>query len=194
MKLIQGWMVLLVAAACSTGSRSMGQSLKQRLGERTVYGIAVDGISVSGNWRDMYKQGLGGSLQVELPVARNIYATVNGGYLNFFGRNNVHNTGFSAQDLRLVPVKAGVKVFPFSILYLQGEAGAAFILNGADLLWKKSTAFIYVPQLGMQLPAGGAGNFIDIGVRYEKSAAFDSRADNSKLSFLGLRIAYAFSL
>jgi hypothetical protein len=39
-----------------------------------------------------------------------------------------------------------------SNIYVQGEAGAGFLLNKKDLGYTKSTAFIYAPQVGVLLP------------------------------------------
>jgi hypothetical protein len=56
----------------------------------------------------------------------------------------------------------------------------------------KSTAFVYAPQIGVQFPVSANGNFIDAGVRYEATTKYTSGVDDSKVSFLGLRVAYGF--
>lgn len=157
-----------------------------------VYSIGADGGIPTGKLSDGYNAGLGGSLQVDIPVATNLFVTVNAGYNNLFGKDNAYGTGVKATNIQLLPVKAGLKYFPVSNFYVQGEAGAAFSLNKSDLGYDNSAAFIYAPQVGVQFPLGG-NSFIDAGVRYEASIKFISTNDNSTVQFFGLRLAYAFS-
>lgn len=157
-----------------------------------VYSIGVDGGIPTGNLSDGYNASLGGSLQVDIPVASKLFVTVNAGYNNLFGKDNAYGTGLKATNIQLLPVKAGLKYFPVSNFYVQGEAGAAFSLNKSNLGYDNSAAFIYAPQVGVQFPLGG-NSFIDAGVRYEASTKFISTNDNSTVQFFGLRLAYAFS-
>jgi hypothetical protein len=113
-----------------------------------------------------------------------LYVTANAGYDNFFGKNN-------QADLHLLPVLAGIKYFPVSKFYIQAAAGTGFVLNKDEVNYQKTAAFLYVPQIGVQFPAGGK-NFIDAGVRYEGTTKYTSSAANSKVSSIGLRVAYAF--
>jgi hypothetical protein len=166
------------------------------------YSIGVDAGLPTGNLSDSYNWSIGGSLQADIPVIGNqLFVTVNAGYNNIFGKNNVVDnfsapgvnvtTVSSATNIQLLPVKAGLKFFPVKNFYIQGEAGAAFLLNKSDLGADKSTAFIYAPQVGYQFQLGG-NNYIDAGVRYEASTKFVSGADDSKVEFVGLRVAYGF--
>jgi hypothetical protein len=84
-----------------------------------------------------------------------------------------------------------LKFFPVSNFYVQGEAGAAFLLNKADYFNDKSTAFVYAPQVGVQFPVSGS-SFIDAGVRYEATTKYSSAFNNSKVNFFGVRVAYGF--
>jgi len=156
------------------------------------FSIGVDAGIPSGNLSNGYNWNLGGSVQADIPVAQQLYVTVNAGYNNLYGKDNAYGTGFKATDIQLLPVKAGLKFFPVNNFYIQGEAGAAFSLNKSDLGFDNSAAFIYAPQVGVQFPLGGK-SFIDAGVRYEASTKFNSIADNSKVNFFGLRVAYAFA-
>jgi len=183
--------ILFLAGMHSAHAQSIGAAAPA--GEKVIYSVALDAGSATGNFNDSHRYSLGGSLQADIPLVKNLYATVNAGYQNFFGRSNINGTMLSASDLHLLPVKAGIKVFPFSILYIQGEAGAAFALNKSDLNYEKSAAFIFAPQVGLQLPVGGSNNYLDLGFRYENSTRFTSNIDRSKLNYVGLRLAYAFS-
>lgn len=157
-----------------------------------VYSIGIEGGIPTGKLSDGYNASLGGSLQADIPVADKLFVTVNAGYNNLFGKDNAYGTSVTVPNIQLLPVKAGLKYFPVSNFYVQGEAGAAFALNKSDLGFDKSAAFVYAPQVGVQFPLGGS-SFIDAGVRYEASTKFNSSIDNSKVNFFGLRVAYAFS-
>ena len=146
----------------------------------------------TGNLSNAYNWNLGGSVQADIPVVQNqLFVTVNAGYNNIFGKNNIDGTGLDATNIQLLPVKAGLKYFPVNHLYVQGEAGAAFSLNKSDLGFDNSAAFIYAPQVGYQFPIG-AKSFLDAGVRYEGSTKFNSTISDSKVNFVALRVAYAF--
>ena len=98
---------------------------------------------------------------------------------------------FNPTNIQLLPAKAGLKYFLIPNFYIQGEAGAAFLLNKSDLGDDKSAAFIYAPSIGYQFHIGG-NSYIDAGVRYEASTKFNSVVDDSKVNFFGLRVAYGF--
>jgi hypothetical protein len=160
------------------------------------YSIGVDAGIPTGKLSDAYNWNLGGSLQVDIPVANKLFVTVNAGYDNIFGKNVTIGTAdgtitAKAQNIELLPVKAGLKYFVVSNFYVQGEAGASFLLDKSKLGDDKSAAFIYAPQVGYQFQLGGK-SYIDAGVRYEASTKFDSNVDDSKVNFFGLRVAYGF--
>ena len=153
--------------------------------------IGVDAGIPTGKVSDNYNWNIGGSVQADIPVANQLFVTVNAGYNSIMGKNNVNGTNVSATDIQLLPAKAGLKYFPVKSFYVQGEAGAAFALNKSDLGFDKSAAFIYAPQIGYQFALGGK-SYLDAGVRYEASTKFVSTVNDSKINFFGLRIAYAF--
>ena len=157
-----------------------------------ILSVGVDAGIPTGKLSDAYNFNLGGSVQADIPVIpHQLFVTVNAGYNNIFGKNNIQGTGLDATNIQLLPVKAGLKFFPISNFYIQGEAGAAFALNKSDLGFDKSAAFVYAPQVGVQFPLSGK-SYIDAGVRYEASTKFSSLTDDSKVNFIGLRVAYAF--
>jgi hypothetical protein len=156
------------------------------------YSIGVDAGIPTGKLSDAYNWNLGGSLQVDIPVATQLFVTVNAGYNNIFGKDvTVAGVTAKATDIQLIPAKAGLKYFLVPNFYVQGEAGAAFLLNKKDIGDDKSVAFIYAPQIGYQFPLSGS-SYIDAGVRYEASTKLNSAIDDSKLNFFGLRVAYGF--
>src|ERR1700744_2770713 len=165
------------------------------------YSIGVDAGLPLGNFKNGYNWSIGGSLQADIPVVSNqLFVTVNAGYDNFFGKNDAITitspegtvTGTaSAPNIQLLPVKAGLKFFVIPNLYIQGDAGVAFALNKSNVGFDKSAAFVWAPQVGYQFQLGG-GNYIDAGVRYESTANFVTDENDSKVKFLGLRVAYGF--
>jgi len=154
------------------------------------FSIGVDAGIPTGKLSDSYNWNLGGSLQADIPVASQLFVTVNAGYDNIFGKK-IAGSQLTATDIQLLSVKAGLKFFPVSNFYIQGEAGAGFALNKADVGFDNATAFIYAPQIGYQFQLGGK-NIIDAGVRYEGSTKFNSKIDDSKVNFVALRLAYGF--
>jgi len=165
---------------------------KQDNGSGVVLSVGVDAGLPTGNLSNGYNWNIGGSVQADFPVVpQQLFITVNAGYNNLQGKDNAYNTGLSATNIQLLPVKAGLKYFPVSHFYIQGEAGAAFALNKTALGFDNSAAFIYAPQIGYQFALGGK-NYLDAGVRYEGSTDFVSNENNSQVHFVALRLAYAF--
>jgi hypothetical protein len=180
---------LSVAAKAQTTTTSTSTTTTTSNGVR--YSIGVDAGIPTGNFNNAYKWNLGGSVQADIPVASQLFVTVNAGYNNVFGEKNLGGTGVDVPSIHLLPVKAGLKFFPISNFYVQGEAGAAFLLNKSDYFDDKSTAFVYAPQVGVQFPVSGS-SFIDAGVRYEGTTKYSSAFNNSKVNFVGVRVAYGF--
>ena len=180
---IQLTVVLFAIVGLSTTAMAQSGGVKNHEGIILSAGVE-SGIS-AGNFRNSQKWSIGGSLQADFQVQDQLYITAGAGYENFFGKHNPAN-------LQLLPVLAGIKYFPVSKLYIQAAAGTAFVLNKEEVNYKRTAAFLYVPQIGVQFPAGGK-NFIDAGVRYEGSARYTSTAANSKVSSFGLRVAYAYA-
>lgn len=164
-----------------------------------ILSIGVDAGIPTGKLSGYYNWNIGGSVQADIPVAQNLFVTVNAGYNSIQGKNNLSlvtpngTVNYNPNNIQLLPVKAGLKYFVVPNFYVQGEAGAAFSLSKSDNNYDKSAAFIYAPQIGYQFPVGGK-SFIDAGVRYEASTKFSSVVDNSKVNFFGLRVAYAFGI
>lgn len=179
---------LLVGLAFTSKAQSStppaGSKQEFRLSVGPDAGIPLGDLSNGYNWN------IGGSVQLDIPVIRDLYVTVNAGYNNFFVKND--QKVVADKNLQLIPVKAGLKYFPGgSIFYVQGDAGVSFLTNKTDLGADKSAAFVYAPQVGVLLKLA-PHNYIDLGVRFESVAAFyDGGSANN---FLGLRAAYSFGM
>lgn len=141
-----------------------------------------------GNFKDVYKWSFGGSVQADFPIVNHdLYASVNAGYDQYFAKNDVPG----AKDLRMIPVKAGLKYFPYKNLYVQGLAGVNFLTNKNDIGSDKSAVFTYSPQIGYLIPLGGS-NYLDAGVKFEGNSKLVS--GGSSANQFGIRVAYAFGL
>ncbi|WP_244228282.1 hypothetical protein [Mucilaginibacter kameinonensis] len=184
---------ILVAAlfGASLGAKAQTKTTRPSDGIKLSVGVET-GLGL-GNFKDTHKANLGASAQADLPVAQQFYLNVNAGYVNFFGKDNVLGTGYSAPDIHVLPVMAGLKFFPIENLYIQADAGAAFALNKSTVNYSNSAAFLYVPQVGYQFSIGGK-SFIDAGVRYEGTSSFDGNSAYGKINQIGLRVAYGFGL
>jgi hypothetical protein len=178
----------LVSALILTAAISLNVKAQSLRPAGIRYSIGADaGLPIS-HLSDYYKWSLGGSIQADIPVlAPDLYFTINTGYTNIFSDSGVSK---DIQDVHLIPVKAGLKYFAAANFYVQGEAGVSFILN-EGLLVDKSASFTWAPQIGYLIPLGGS-SFLDAGVRFEGNSKFYNSGKSN--NFIGLRVAYAFSL
>jgi hypothetical protein len=182
--------LVVALAAFTLGAKAQTNPTSTKTGIR--YSIGVDAGIPTGSLSDTHNWSLGGSVQADIPVASQLFVTVNAGYNNIFGKDvEVLGTTVKAPNIQLLPVKAGLKFFPVNNFYIQGEAGAGFLLNKKDIGADNSTVFVYAPQLGYQFPLSG-GSYVDAGVRYEGTTKLNSNFDDSKLNFIALRLAYGF--
>jgi hypothetical protein len=182
------------ALALAFAAVSFGANAQTKTSTTTTDGIKLSigvdaGIPV-GNFNDFYNWNLGGSVQAEFPIVKQLAVTVNAGYNNLFGKA-IGSTSANYTNIQLIPVKAGLKYFPIENFYIQGEAGAAFVANKNTLGVSKTALFAYAPQVGVQFPVSGK-SFIDAGVRFEANSPLVTNGDN--LNFIGLRLAYGFGL
>ena len=132
------------------------------------------GIGVSlGVPNNDFNFALGGDLRLQQDFSSNVSGLLSVGYTSFFpDDSNVDNFG-------VIPLKAGLKVFPTNSLYISGEAGAGFGTNeGAG------TSFVWSPGVGYAF-----NNGLDLSLRYEGFTK-----DGSTLGQTALRIAYGFRL
>lgn len=146
-----------------------------------------------GDLSDRYDWSLGGTIEAEYSIAEDLGLTFNTGFYNLFADNSgyILNETKYTKDLQVLPVKLGLKYFVAGGLFVQGEAGASFLLNKSDSGYDKSTAFTYAPQIGYRIGLSN-NEFIDASVKWEGSTKYSSQGSSNNL--LGLRIAYGFGL
>ncbi|WP_367868730.1 hypothetical protein [Pedobacter sp. WC2423] len=143
-------------------------------------GIGVDFGLPTGNFNNLYKLGVGGSLLFQTPIANNLNFTGSAGYLSFTAKKFA---GVKLYDnYAAIPVKAGLRYFLAENVFVGGELGAAFGTNtGAG------TSFVYSPNLGVEFPVADKSS-IELGARYE------SWSQNGAARFVGFRLAYNFGI
>ncbi|WP_426667418.1 hypothetical protein ACPPVU_15445 [Mucilaginibacter sp. McL0603] len=180
-----------ITGITATAKAQTGSTSASKEPNGIIFSVGADGGLATGSFKDSHKSMVGGSIEADFPVADQFYFTANTGYNQFFGVNNVFGTGIKAPDINIIPVKLGLKYFPISALYLQLEAGAAFVTNKSTLGFERTGTFIYAPQVGTQIPLGGK-NFLDAGVRWEGCTNFTQNNGSSRGHFFALRVAYAF--
>lgn len=185
--------VLSLFSLIAIGASAQDKSTMKVTSNGIIYSVGAESGISTGNFKDSYKANLGGSIQADIPIVQQLYATVNAGYTNFFGKSNIDGSGVSAIDIHYLPVMAGLKFFPIPEFYIQADAGAGFVLNKTDLRLDKTAAFLYAPQVGVQVPLSSK-SFIDAGIKYEGTTNFNNNPESSKINYFGLRVAYAFSL
>jgi hypothetical protein len=179
---------LFLAAVISVKAQSKDEKVTT---DRPAFLLSVGpeaGIPL-GSLKDHYNWTLGGSVQADYAIVKRfLYVNLNAGYTNIFADNTP-----GLDDLHLIPVKLGLKYYPFSGLnvYVQGQAGVSFITNSSGPYNDKSAAFVYTPQVGYLIPLG-KGNYLDAAVKFDGNSKFtDGGSTNNTI---GIRIAYAFKL
>ena len=154
----------------------------------TNIGIGAEIGLPSGNFVNLSGIGLGASIKADFPIAADFAISLNGGFMNFFGKRNQL---FKVQDLTYIPVKAGLKYQLGENFYTEGQLGAALPLNNGQ-----KTLFVWSPGIGNQFKLSG-DNKLDLGIRYEawtgKNEFSDLNKTNTK-GFVGIRFAYVFGL
>lgn len=183
MKVLRTGVLLLLAAssfsAMAQDKKEEKVAVKTRLSGGLEAGLPVGKLS------DSHDYTLGAAVQVEVPVSSDkLFITGNAGYVHYVGKSAV-------ADLNVVPVKAGLRVYPAEKFYLGADAGAAFLVNKGIANGDKSAAFIYAPHAGYVFNVG-AKKHLDTGVRFESTSKFYDAGKSQNV--LALRVAYAFSL
>lgn len=123
-----------------------------------------------GDWSDFYSVGYGASLQGDYSLDEQLALTLNAGYLNFSGKNNVDNWG-------VIPVMGGIKYTFQGNVFASAQLGASFGTESGS-----GTAFTYAPGIGYKF----SPNF-DALIKYTGW----SKNSNTNGS-VGLRLAYTF--
>ncbi len=117
------------AAAIFIGSNVNAQTTPAN---KLRLGVGLELGAPTGVAHDRSNFELGGTARLQYGVSDNVALTLTSGYYNFFGKNIDLGAGTSvkADDLGIIPVKAGIKGFIANNFYLGAEAGAGFEVTG----------------------------------------------------------------
>lgn len=154
------------------------------------FSLGLEVAAPTGDAKNLYGFGFGGSGKIEIPATRALYITATAGYTSFYLKDAIKNTlrtfGSSLKPAGFVPLKVGAKYYLIPFVYVEGELGAAIGVQqtavGSNILAGHGTAFAYAPGVGVTVPLVG----IDAGVRYE------GWSQNGHFDQVALRVAYRF--
>src|SRR5687767_14680855 len=131
-----------------------------------------------GDFGDTHSFGVGVEAQGEVMFSDMFSGVFNAGYTQFFGKTiTILGTEVEVDGAGLVPVLAGVRVYPASQFFIGGRAGIG-IFTGND---NSNTGFLYRPEIG-----ANAGPV-------QIAASFNGWSkDGGNLNHVGLTIIYKF--
>jgi len=158
--------------------------------QQIIIGLAPEINLPTGNASSLSGVGFGGSLKAEIAIAEKYAITANGGYNIFLTKRKL---GTKLANMEAIPVKLGLKYYPSSEFYIEGQGGAA-IHTGAS----SRTSFVWSPGIGTYFKAGSSNNKLEFGLRYEAwtntSYGAVSTLKTTSFSFIGLKLGYVFGL
>ena len=90
----------------------------------------------------------------------------------------------------MLAAKAGLRYFLNTKIYLQADAGIAYVLNSPQTSYDAAKAFIYSPMVGVQLPVS-TKHVVDLNLKYEATNHYGGRS-RGNISTAGVSAAYGF--
>jgi hypothetical protein len=131
------------------------------------------GIDVGSTLKSPTRMVLGADLRLQQPFGQGVSGILTTGYYQFFKADSYY------ESFGIIPLKAGLKIFPVKNVYIAGEVGAGFgTKKGAG------TSFVYSPSFGVAF-----GDGFDASLKYENYTDYKGDAQQ-----LALRFAYGFKL
>ena len=98
-----------------------------------------------GTFSDSHSFGIGGELQGEYGFSEKFSGIITSGYTSFFGKSiSILGTSVKFDAVGLIPVIAGVRVYPSNNIFIGAQAGVGFLTGSGS----SETAFDYQPQIG----------------------------------------------
>lgn len=135
--------------------------------------------------RSLYNIGYGVSANFEVPVASKVSVVAGGGLHRYSYKNFlIGSEGVKPSPDNYIPLKAGVKYYADTRLYLQGELGT--VLSNSSNNSGNKNLFTYSLGTGFLLPLGESkSNMVDVGLRFEDWS-------ENRLRQFAIRVAYRF--
>jgi hypothetical protein len=180
-----------VASSVQVNAQTLSSAYKNADG--LILSVGAESGASLGKFRDNYNWMTGGEIQVDIPLFKRTYVSINAGYANYFGKTYLNKYGQKVPDvgMHLLPVMTGFKTFWIKGFYTEGISGVGFDLNKNQLGYNRSAAFIFAQQIGYQFCLKD-NNYLDAGIRYTGSGRFSQSDAQSKISSLGIKVGYAF--
>jgi hypothetical protein len=133
----------------------------------------------TGSFSNTHSIGLGGTVQLEVPMQEHTNFTVFSGYISYNGKSVVNNVKY--KGMGIIPLRGGIKhYFVGGGLYGGLQLGVGFYNN-----YGSGTAFSYAPLLGYEFRTRN-GKPIDITGRY------DAYSKNGTISAFNFRLGFTF--
>jgi hypothetical protein len=147
--------------------------------------------------RDIYQDGLGGTMRAELPITAALHLTASVGYVVYHsnvkyfyltpwqGTINSSSAPAGPPPYKYIPLKAGLRYYYSKYLYVAAEAGDAVKVQNQAV-----SSFIYSGGIGAAIPFG-VHHGLDIGLRYE--SGYKNIDSDFKMAQLGIGFAYKYT-
>jgi hypothetical protein len=143
-----------------------------------TFGAGVNLALPIGDFSDTHSFGIGIEGEGEYMFSDMFSGVFNTGYTHFLGKEEtIMGVTVDYESAGIIPVMAGVRVYPSSQFFIGGRAGVGFLTGGNDT----QTGFVYRPEIG-----GAFGN-----VRVAASFNGFSKDGNS-LNHIGLTVIFKF--
>jgi len=98
-----------------------------------------------GDFSETHSFGIGGELQGEFGFSDNFSGIITAGYTSFFGKTiDILGTSFKIDAVGLIPIIAGVRVYPSDNFFIGAQAGVGILTGGGS----SESGFNYQPQIG----------------------------------------------
>ena len=162
---------------------------------RGIFSIGIDGSFIGKDYdrylmTGLFKNGIGGSLKIEVPVHPNFYITATSGLSVFEATDQTkasidHITASQYTTSESFGVlKVGVKCYTFKGLFMEIQAGGVFNSGKTvEFMTKGGVSAAYSAGIGYLFHNG-----IELGARYELWK-LDGSVD--QMNFVAIRLAYA---
>jgi hypothetical protein len=166
---------LLLSAAFLVAVFAVSNAQSEASGFR--FGVGVSLALPIGDFGDAYSFGIGGEAQGEYMFTEKVSAVLNSGYTSFIGKSiNIGGSSFKVPAVGVVPILAGVRVYPAEQFFIGARAGLG-ILTGSG---SSTSAFQYRPEIGYNGPV-------------QIALSFNGLSKNgASTNFLGLTALYVF--
>ncbi|RYE17825.1 MAG: hypothetical protein EOP42_31665, partial [Sphingobacteriaceae bacterium] len=140
---------LMVALSAATVFTTVSAQ-KRATAKSPLFSVGVELAAPTGNYKNIYSAGLGGSGKIEIPATTQFFITATAGFTSFYYKENLRNALKALGQPTtqgFVPLKVGGKYYFSPVFYGEGEIGASIATNKGA-----SSAFAYAPGIGVSIP------------------------------------------